>query len=103
MVSLLKVPVAAYVITDLEVFDIARYLSYQGALKPLLERAGARYLARGGDFRVYDGDYEPRRLVVLEFPSLDAVDDFYESEAYQRLETQRTACSSARIIAVEGL
>ena len=94
---------AAYVITDLEVFDIEHYLAYQQALKPLLEAAGARYLARGGEFRVYQGDYQPRRLVLLEFPSLEAVDDFYESAGYQSLEAQRRACSSARIIAVEGL
>ena len=94
---------AAYVITDLDVFDIEHYLAYQQAVKPLLTAAGARYLARGGEFRVYEGDYQPRRLVVLEFPSLEAVDDFYESAGYQSLEPQRRACSSARIIAVEGL
>ena len=94
---------AAYVITDLDVFDIEQYLAYQQALKPLLAGAGARYLARGGSFRVYEGDYQPRRLVVVEFPSLEAVDEFYESAAYQALERQRQACSSARIIAVESL
>jgi uncharacterized protein (DUF1330 family) len=95
--------VVAYVITDLEVFDIAHYLAYQRALWPLLVRAGGRYLVRGGNFTVYEGDYQPRRLVVLEFPSLQAIDDFYESDAYQALEPQRRACSSARIIAVKGL
>ncbi len=94
---------AAYVITDLEVFDIEHYLAYQQALKPLLEEAGARYLARGGEFRVYEGDYQPRRLMVLEFPSLQAIDDFYTGTAYLALEPQRQACSSARIIAVDGL
>ena len=93
----------AYVITDLEVSDIAHYLAYQSALRPLLARAGARYLVRGGSFTVYEGDYQPRRLVLLEFPSLEAIDEFYESDAYQALEPQRRACSSARIIAVKGL
>jgi uncharacterized protein (DUF1330 family) len=95
--------VAAYVITDLEVLDIAHYLAYQQALRPLLEQAGARYLVRGGSFRVYEGDYQPRQLVVIEFPSLEAIDEFYDSAAYQALESQRRACSSARIIAVNGL
>jgi len=93
----------AYVVTDLDVFDIEQYLAYQRALKPLLEAVGARYLARGGEFRVYEGDYRPRRLMVLEFPSLAAIDDFYDSPAYLALEAQRRACSSARIIAVDGL
>jgi uncharacterized protein (DUF1330 family) len=93
----------ALVITDLDIFDIEDYLAYQQALRPLLAEVGARYLVRGGLFRVYEGDYQPRRLVVVEFPSLEAVDDFYESAGYQALEAQRKACSSARIIAVEGL
>ena len=95
--------VAAYVITDLDIFDIEHYLAYQQALKPLLAEAGACYLARGGSFRIYAGDYQPQRLVVVEFPSADAVEQFYESEGYQALEPQRKACSSANIIAVEGL
>ena len=41
--------------------------------------------------------------MVVEFPSLEAVDEFYESDAYQALESQRRDCSSARIIAVKGL
>ena len=93
----------AYVVTDLDVFDIEQYLAYQHALKPLLEAVGARYLARGGEFRVCEGDYQPRRLIILEFPSLAAVDDFYDSPGYRALEDQRRACSSARIIAVDGL
>lgn len=94
---------AAYVVTDLDVFDIEHYLAYQHALKPLLAEVGARYLARGGASRVYEGDYQPPRLVVLEFPSLEAVEDFYTGERYLALEPQRKACSSARIIAVDGL
>lgn len=95
--------VTAYVIIDLNIFDIEHYLAYQRALRPLLAGAGARYLARGGSFRIYAGDYQPQRLVVVEFPSADAVEGFYESEGYRALEPQRKACSSATIIAVDGL
>ncbi len=93
---------AAYAILDLDIYDIAAYLKYQRAVKPLLKAAGARYLARGGDFKVFEGDYQPQRLVLVEFPSLQGMEDFYESEAYQALELQRRACSSARILGVEG-
>ncbi len=93
---------AAYAILDLEIYDIAEYLSYQQAVRPLLEHAGARYLARGGEFKVFAGDYQPRRLVLVEFPSLLAMEDFFESDTYQALESQRLACSRARIIGVEG-
>jgi len=94
---------AAYAIVDLEVFDIALYLRYQKAIRPVLELAGARYLARGGEFHVYDGDYQPSRLILVEFPSLSCMDTFFNSDAYKSLEPQRQACSSARILGVEGL
>ena len=94
---------AAYAIMDVDVHDIGDFLAYQKAVAPLLESAGARYLARGGEFRIYEGDYEPRRLIVVEFPSLEAMDEFYASESYLTLKPQREACSSSRIIAVQGL
>lgn len=94
---------AAYAIMDLDIHDIEQYLLYQRALAPLLEAVGARYLARGGEFRVFEGDYQPRRLIIAEFPDLEAMDDFYASEVYLALEPQRQACSSARILGVDGL
>ena len=92
----------AYAIVDLDVHDIAEYLSYQRAVRPLLDAAGARYLARGGAFTVFEGDYRPGRLMVVEFPSLRSMEDFYQSDAYLALERQRLACSSASIVGVEG-
>lgn len=93
----------AYAIVDVEVYDIEKFLLYQKAVAPLLRAAGAKYLARGGRFRVYEGDYTPDSLIVLQFPSLEIMDSFYESDAYQSLAGQRQACSSCRVIAVEGL
>lgn len=93
----------AYAIQDVVVHDIAEFLAYQRKLGPLLQAAGARYLARGGEFRVYAGDYEPGRLMVVEFPSLEAMDAFYASDAYQALAAERDACCSCRIVAVQGL
>lgn len=94
---------AAYAIVDLEVFDIELYLRYSLAVRPLLEAAGGRYLARGGEFLVLEGNYQPSRLILVEFPSLACMESFYESESYQALEIQRRECSRASILGVEGL
>jgi uncharacterized protein (DUF1330 family) len=94
---------AAYAIVDLEVFDIELYLRYSLAMRPLLEAAGARYLARGGEFLVLEGDYQPSRLILVEFPSLARMESFFESESYQALEIQRRECSKANILGVAGL
>ena len=72
-------------------------------VKPALAEAGARYLARGGPHKVYEGDWTPRRIVLLEFPSVAAWEAFYYGPVYQGLKAIRDACRSARLVGVEGL
>ncbi|TVO59049.1 DUF1330 domain-containing protein [Denitromonas halophila] len=93
----------AYVIFDVEIRDVPRYQEFIQKVKPALEAAGGRYLARGGAHKVYEGDWSPRRIVVLEFPSMQAWEDFYTGPIYQGLKAIRDECSSARLISVEGL
>lgn len=94
---------SAYVIFDVEIRDPARYQSFMQGVKPALEAAGARYLARGGDHKVYEGDWAPRRIVILEFPSVAAWEAFYNGDTYQGLKAIRDECSSARLVSVQGL
>lgn len=93
----------AYVIFDVEIADMAQYQAFMALVKPALEEAGARYLARGGPHKVYEGDWEPRRIVLLEFPSVEAFEAFYTGAIYQGLKSMRDASSSARLVSVEGL
>ena len=93
----------AYVIFDVEIRDMARYQDFMRQVKPALEAAGARYLARGGAHKVHEGDWSPRRIVIIEFPSIPAWEAFYHGEVYQGLKGIRDECSSARLVAVEGL
>jgi uncharacterized protein (DUF1330 family) len=94
---------SAYVIFDVDIRDPARYQEFMAGVKPALEQAGAKYLARGGAHKVHEGDWQPRRIVLLEFPSVAAWKSFYTGPTYQRLKAIRDACSSARLISVEGL
>ena len=93
----------AYVIFDVEIRDATQYQAFMSGVKPALEAAGAKYLARGGAHKVYAGDWEPRRIVLLEFPSVAAWETFYNGAIYQGLKSVRDACSSARLVGVEGL
>ena len=72
-------------------------------VKPALDAAGARYLARGGTHKVHEGDWTPRRIVLLEFPSMAAWEAFYNGPVYQGLKSIRDECSVARLVSVEGL
>ena len=94
---------AAYVIFDVEIRDAQRYQDFMQRVKPALEAAGARYLARGGALKVHEGDWLPRRIVLLEFPSLVAWEAFYNGAVYQGLKAIRDECSSARLVSVEGV
>jgi len=94
---------SAYVIFDVEIRDPAQYQQFMLGVKPALEAAGARYLARGGAHQVYEGDWTPRRIVLIEFPSVAAWETFYFGDTYQGLKAIRDACSSARLVSVQGL
>jgi uncharacterized protein (DUF1330 family) len=72
-------------------------------VKPALEAAGGRYLSRGGEHKVYERDWNPRRIVLIEFPSVAKFEEFYESPIYHGLKSIRNECSSVRLVSVEGL
>ena len=93
---------AAYVIFDVDIRDMDRYRQFMEGAKPAVEAAGGRYLARGGAHKVYEGDWQPRRIVLLEFPSVEAFESFYDGPTYRALRPVRDACSSARLVLVEG-
>ncbi|MCC6474922.1 MAG: DUF1330 domain-containing protein [Burkholderiales bacterium] len=93
----------AYVIFDVDVRDPDRYQDFMTKVKPALAQAGARYLARGGAHKVYEGDWAPRRIVLLEFPSVAAWESFYYGPVYQGVKGIRDECSCARLVSVEGL
>jgi uncharacterized protein (DUF1330 family) len=93
---------STYVIFDVDIHDVGRYQVFMEQVKPALEQTGGRYLTRGGPHRVWEGDWTPRRIVVLEFPSQAAWESFYGGPVYQGLKSIRDACSSARLVSVAG-
>ena len=94
---------SAYVIFDVEIRDAAKFQDFMNGVKPAIEDAGAKYLVRGGAHQVHEGDWTPRRIVLLEFPSMEAWEAFYNGATYQGLKKIRDECSSARLVSVVGL
>jgi uncharacterized protein (DUF1330 family) len=93
----------AYAIFDVDIHDADTYREFMTRAKPALEAAGGRYLARGGAHKVYEGDWTPHRLVILEFPSMAAFEAFYHGPVYRGLKAIRDKASTGRLVAVEGL
>ncbi len=94
---------AHYAIFDVTITDPEKYKEYMAQVKPVIEAAGGRYLVRGGAHKVYEGDWNPTRLVVFEFPTEEAMQSFYESPVYRGLKAMRESCSRANLIGVEGV
>ena len=93
----------AYVIVDIDVTDPERYERYKAATPATLEAAGGRFLVRGGEVTILEGDWQPSRLVVLEFENLAAAERWYESAAYQAAKKLREGGARMRMVAVKGL
>jgi len=93
----------AYVIVEVEVTDPERYEQYRAATPATIAAAGGRFLVRGGDLTVLEGEWQPSRLVVLEFEDLAAAERWYESEAYQAAKRLREGGASMRMVAVQGV
>ncbi|MDR3516883.1 MAG: DUF1330 domain-containing protein [Azospirillaceae bacterium] len=97
----------AYFVIDLNVPDPQKLAEYEVAANPLLKKHGAKALTRAGadDYDVIEGDWRPRRLVILEYPSLEAIHQFYNDPEFQPAKKARQAVPGAvaNAIAVEGV
>jgi uncharacterized protein (DUF1330 family) len=94
---------AAYVIVETDVTDPEQYEQYKAAAFDAVTAAGGRYLARGGELAVLEGDWQPSRLVVLEFEDLAAAKRWYQSDIYQDAKKLREGAAHLRAVAVQGL
>jgi len=93
---------AAYVLVDIEVTDPGPYEDYRRQVPPLVEKYGGKYLVRGGDLEVLEGDWTPKRLVVIEFPSVEMAKGFYDSQEYGPLKELRIKATNSKMVLVEG-
>jgi uncharacterized protein (DUF1330 family) len=93
----------AYVIVETDISDPEQYEQYKAASPGAVTAGGGRFVARGGDLAVLEGDWEPSRLVILEFPDLDAAKAWYASERYQAAKQLREGAASLKMVAVQGV
>jgi len=91
-----------YWIAHVNVRDPERYKDYVATARPAFERFGARFLARGGEYEALEGADRPRN-VVIEFPSLQAARDCYNSPEYQAAKAIRITVAEADMVIVEGI
>lgn len=92
----------ACLVAHLEVTDPELYQEYRARVAATVAAHGGRWVVRGGDSMVLEGRLPWQRLVVIEFPSMQALQGWYRSPEYAPLIALRQRCSRGDLIAVEG-
>jgi uncharacterized protein (DUF1330 family) len=93
---------AAYVIVDINVHDDPGMAEYRKLVPATVEKYGGRFAVRGGKFEVREGNWQPTRIVLLEFPSVDHARRWYDSPEYAPLLAMRLKASTAKLVIVDG-
>jgi len=92
----------AYIIARVNVTDPEKYEDYKALAPAAITAYGGRYLVRGGHMKVLEGEPESRRVVVLEFPTLEAAEKFYHSAEYEAAKQKRCGAAEMQLILMEG-
>jgi uncharacterized protein (DUF1330 family) len=94
---------AAYVVVEVEVQDTDRYETYKQLVPPSLASYGGRFIVRGGEVETLEGEWRPKRLVILEFPTAEQAKAWWGSEEYAEAKALRQATARSRMIVVAGV
>lgn len=92
----------AYVVVDIEVTNPSLYERYKELAGATVAKHGGKYLARGGATTVLEGSWQPKRLVVLEFPSVEKAKAWWASSDYSEAKDIRQKSAKTSMVIVEG-
>jgi uncharacterized protein (DUF1330 family) len=94
---------SAYIIANVTVTDPQQYEEYKKWSTAAMQAHGAEVCVRGGKAEVIEGDWQPERLVVLKFPSVEAARKFDASPEYGKARAARQGAAVMRMVLVEGV
>ena len=93
---------SAYLVVDIDVHDLDQYQGYVSQAPDYVKRHGGKYVVRGGNVEVVEGEWQPTRLVVVEFPSREQARAFLDDAEYQSVADIRRASTRSNMILVDG-
>ena len=93
----------AYVIVDIDVKNPSTYKDYIALAPATVTAYGGRYLARAGKTEVFEGEWVPKRLVILEFESLERAKAWLDSPEYTPIKKLRHKAATSNMVAIEGV
>jgi uncharacterized protein (DUF1330 family) len=92
-----------YILAEVEVTNPEGYKEYSGMVLATIEKFGGKFLSRGGVNTPLEGEWPPRRRVILEFPTVEAARQWYDSPEYEKPRALRIANSNSRLLLLEGV
>jgi uncharacterized protein (DUF1330 family) len=93
---------AAYVIVEIEVTDPVGYEEYKKQAAATVHKYGGKYIVRGGKTEVLEGNWKPKRIVILEFPTMERGKEWLNCEEYREPRKLRHATSKTNMLVIEG-
>jgi uncharacterized protein (DUF1330 family) len=94
---------AAYIVVEVEVRDAERYEDYKRMVPLTLTPYGGRFIVRGGEAEALEGEWSPKRVVIVEFPSVERAKAWWSSAEYAEAKALRQATAHSRMIVVAGV
>lgn len=94
---------SAYIVAEVEVLDPERYETYKQMVPASLAVHGGKFLVRGGRVETLEGEWSPKRLVILEFPSVERAKAWWDSNEYEQAKALRHATARTEMLLVEGV
>lgn len=93
----------AYLISTIEITDPAGYEEYKKLVPPALAKYGGKFIVRGGSIEYKEGAWQPQRVVVVQFDSIDKARAFYDSPEYAPAKQIRQRTSTGSVLFVDGV
>lgn len=94
---------AGYVIVEIEVTDPVGYEEYKKLAGATVTKYGGKYIVRGGPAETLEGDWQPKRIVILQFESVERAKEWLNCPEYREPRKMRHRTAKTRMIVVEGL
>ena len=93
----------AYVIASIHVTDAEKYKHYMALSPAAITAAGGKFIVRGGNLEILEGDWSRSRVVVVEYPTREAAKAFYDSALYVTARAEREGAAEFSMIVVDGV
>lgn len=93
---------AGYIVADIAITDPDGYQKYAQQTAGTLEPYGGKFLVRGGQPETLEGDWETKRIVIIEFPSVEQAKAWYDSPEYEAIKSIRQRSAVSNILIAHG-